>query len=92
MIKIKENYSLDDRTTFGVRATAEAWAEAGTTGEVMEAVKAARERGWPLHILGGGSNVILMSRVPGLVLHPVFHGIRREAEKDGTRQARPHVD
>ena len=84
MIKIKENYSLDDRTTFGVRATAEAWTEAGTTGEVMEAVKAARERGWPLHILGGGSNVILMSRVPGLVLHPVFHGIRREAEENVT--------
>ena len=84
MIKIKENYSLDDRTTFGVRATAEAWAEAGTTGELMEAVEAAKERGWPLHVLGGGSNVILMSRVLGLVLHPVFHGIRREAEKDGT--------
>ena len=84
MIKIKENYSLDDRTTFGVRATAEAWVEAGTTGELMEAVEAAKERGWPLHVLGGGSNVILMSRVPGLVLHPVFHGIRREAEKDGT--------
>ena len=84
MIKIEENYSLNDRTTFGVRATAEAWTEAQTTGELMEAVKTAKERGWPLHILGGGSNVILMSRVPGLVLHPVFHGIRKEDEKDGS--------
>ena len=84
MIKIEENYSLNDRTTFGVRATAEDWTEAQTTGELMEAVKTAKERGWPLHILGGGSNVILMSRVPGLVLHPVFHGIRKEDEKDGS--------
>ena len=83
MIKIEENYSLDDRTTFGVRAQAQAWAEADSPAALMEAVETARRRGWPLHVLGGGSNVILMSRVPGLVLHPVLRGLRNEPDASG---------
>ncbi|MDO5531385.1 UDP-N-acetylmuramate dehydrogenase [Sutterella sp.] len=84
MIRIQTEKRLDTLTTFGLRSTAEAFAQASSIEDLQEAAAVARERGWKLHLLGGGSNTVLMSRVPGLVLQPVFRGIRRETDASGS--------
>ena len=76
MLKIEYDKPLDALTTFHLRSDAEAWVEVDSIEGVRGTVAEAKRRGWPLTVLGGGSNVVPMSRVPGLVLHPAFKGIK----------------
>lgn len=75
------NVDLAPFTTFGLHAVAETFVCAETVDDVRAALS---DRGTkPLHILGGGSNVLLTGDVKGLVLHVSVKGrgvIREDAE------------
>lgn len=83
MLKIEFDKPLDEFGTFRLPAVAEAWAEVETAEEIGEAFDEAARRGWNVTILGGGSNVVPMARVPGLVLHPAVRGLEVSRREDG---------
>ncbi|MGB6131059.1 MAG: UDP-N-acetylmuramate dehydrogenase [Acidobacteriaceae bacterium] len=78
---LREEVALAPYTTFGIGGPARWFAEAEDEASVVEAVRFARERGVPLFVLGGGSNVLAADEgFPGLVLHVAVRGV----EQDGS--------
>ena len=75
--------SLAELTTFGFPATAERFATCNSLEDVREALELSRETPGPLHVLGGGSNVLLTGNLSGLVLHMGISGIQ-EVGRDGS--------
>jgi len=74
---------LSSRTTLGVGGHATHFVSADTDGAVLEAVRAARERGTPLYPLGGGSNVVIADEgVEGTVLEVAICGVKIERKGD----------
>jgi UDP-N-acetylmuramate dehydrogenase len=75
-MRIKEYEPLAPLTTFGIGGVARWFAEAASEEEVVEATAWARERGLPLFVLGGGSNLLISSvGFNGLVLRVALRGI-----------------
>ncbi|HET7244401.1 MAG TPA: UDP-N-acetylmuramate dehydrogenase [Streptosporangiaceae bacterium] len=71
-------------TTLGLGGPARHFAEAADDTELVAQVWAADERGEPLLVLGGGSNLVVADEgFPGTVVHVATRGIRREADGDG---------
>lgn len=66
------DYDLSRSNTLGLPCVAERYAAAGSLAELQEALALARSRAWPLTLLGGGSNLILPGRLPGLVVRPAL--------------------
>jgi UDP-N-acetylmuramate dehydrogenase len=76
---VKENELLAPRTTLGVGGPARWFAEATSEAEIADAAAWARERGVPLFVLGGGSNLVVVDAgFNGLVLHICPRGITFE--------------
>lgn len=84
MLKIEYDKPLAALTTFHLRANAEAWVEVASLEDIRDVLSVARGRGWQTTILGGGSNVVPMPLVPGLVIHPVFRGIHEAQSESGS--------
>lgn len=84
MLKIEYDKPLAALTTFHLRANAEAWVEVASLEDIRDALSVARGHGWQTTILGGGSNVVPMPLVPGLVIHPVFRGIHEAQSESGS--------
>ena len=81
-MRILENQSLAAFTTFGIGGPARYFVVAETEGEVVDATTWAVERGIPLFVLGGGSNLLVAdSGFDGMVLKIGLRGI--EAKSDG---------
>jgi UDP-N-acetylmuramate dehydrogenase len=82
---LEENIPLAPLTTFRLGGPARFFVDAGSVGEVQEAVAFARSKDLPLFILGGGSNLLVAdSGWSGLVLKVGITGIdRRAGEIDG---------
>ncbi len=75
-ITILENVSLAPRTTLEVGGPARFYAEPRTPEAAREALAWARDRGIPVMILGGGSNLLVADRgVPALVLCVHIRGV-----------------
>jgi len=71
MIKVEENISLANRTTFRVGGPARYLVTAQSVQELEEALKFAREKNLSVFVLGAGSNVIFPDRgYSGLVIKP----------------------
>ncbi|MEM7038656.1 MAG: UDP-N-acetylmuramate dehydrogenase, partial [Bacteroidota bacterium] len=66
---IQENISLKDRNTFGIDAQARFFAEVKSVTELQEILQDARWAEVEKMVLGGGSNVLLVGDVSGLVIH-----------------------
>jgi len=81
---VRENLSLKAFNTFGIEARARLFVEAHSESEVREALVLAVERGLPLLVLGGGSNLLLTRDVEALVLRMASRGVRI-LEDDGGR-------
>jgi UDP-N-acetylmuramate dehydrogenase len=80
-LKIQENISLAPLTTLGIGGPARWFVEAASEGEVAEACECASERGVPLFVLGGGSNVLVAdSGFNGLVLRVAIDGLELTGE------------
>ncbi|HZH72213.1 MAG TPA: UDP-N-acetylmuramate dehydrogenase [Mariniphaga sp.] len=81
MIRFFENHSIKNYNTFGVDAIARYFFEFTEIEDVDTFVKS--NQTWsnvPYFILGGGSNVLFMDNVEGLVLHPNVPGIGKVHE------------
>ena len=76
-VRIQEKVELGPLTTLGVGGAARYFAVAASESDVREAVRWAGERGLPLFVLGGGSNLLVSDAgFPGLVLQIGIQGVR----------------
>ena len=81
---IQENKPLAPFTTFGIGGPARWFVEAQSDEDVREAAAWARERGVPLFVLGGGSNLLVSDAgFDGLVLHFSARGLNAEESAGG---------
>ncbi len=79
MLTVLENQPLAPLTTFGIGGAARYFAAARSESDVTEAVAWAKERGLPLFVLGGGSNLLVSDGgFPGLVLHIDIRGVAQD--------------
>lgn len=77
-VLLQENIPLARLTTLGVGGPARYFAEAHTPADVRAAVREAHQRGLPLFVLGGGSNLVVSdSGFSGLVLKIAIEGIEQ---------------
>jgi len=75
-MQIQQQVPLAPLTTFKVGGPARYFVEARSEEDVRTAVAEARSRGWPLFVLGGGSNLVISDAGwPGLVLKIALKGI-----------------
>jgi len=76
---MRENISLAPWTTFGIGGPARWFVEAASEDAIVEANDWARQRGVPLFVLGGGSNLLVADAgFDGLVLRVAVKGIERD--------------
>lgn len=71
-LTLRADHALTGANTLGLPCVAERYAAPATLDALREALALARHRDWPLTVLGGGSNLILPARLPGLVLQPAM--------------------
>jgi UDP-N-acetylmuramate dehydrogenase len=75
-MRIEENKPLAPLTTLGIGGPARWYVEAHSEEDIAQTVYWAREKGHPVFVLGGGSNLLVAdSGFPGLVLHVLLKGI-----------------
>jgi UDP-N-acetylmuramate dehydrogenase len=80
-MEFQEGVPLAPYTTFKIGGAARWFAEASSEAEIVEAAAFAKERGLPLFVLGGGSNVLASdSGFGGLVLRIRLLGLRERFE------------
>lgn len=75
--------SLLALNTLRLPSTAERLAMPTSVDEARDAIEQARSAGRAVTILGGGSNVVLRARLPGLVIVPRIVGVDVVRERDG---------
>lgn len=79
-MKLSRDVPLAPLTTLGVGGRAKALAIADDEEGVVAALELAEAEGWPLLVLGGGSNVLIADEgFPGLVLRPAVRGLEERA-------------
>jgi UDP-N-acetylmuramate dehydrogenase len=75
-VRLTRDVPLAPLTTLGVGGRAAALAHAEHEDDVVAALALARDEGWPVLVLGGGSNVLVADEgFPGLVLRPAVRGV-----------------
>lgn len=79
---------LGGSNTFRLPCVAEWCADVETFSDLPVLLDFAREHALPIRVLGGGSNVVLPERLPGLVLRMRSRGITCEDETSGGRVVR----
>lgn len=81
-LAIQPDVALARHTTLGLGGSAERLVVVRSESELLAAVDLAAERGWPLAILGGGSNVVVADRgVPGLVVLMQLGGLAVDGDR-----------
>ena len=90
MASIQRDHDLAHANTLGLPCVAERFTAPATLAALEEALAEARSRGWPLTLLGGGSNLILPERLPGLVVQPAMADWWRESAGEG--RVRVHAE
>ncbi len=81
-MKFSENYSLKGANSFGFEVSAEYCCEITSLSELREALAFADGKGLDVLVLGGGSNLILVDDIPGLVILNCLRGITVKADVD----------
>ena len=69
---LQTNIDLTLANTLRLPCHAEHYAAPGTLSALRTALAYAHAQGWPVTLLGGGSNVLLPEQLPGLVLRPAL--------------------
>ncbi|SDL88862.1 UDP-N-acetylmuramate dehydrogenase [Franzmannia pantelleriensis] len=77
-------HDLQGANTLGLPCVAERFVAAESPATLAKSVVLARQHDWPLTVLGGGSNLILPRRLPGLVIQPTFAEWRYRREAGGS--------
>ncbi|WP_438958556.1 UDP-N-acetylmuramate dehydrogenase [Porticoccus sp.] len=75
MLDIQAAVSLQPFNTLSLPATAEFFCRIHTRDDLFEALEWARQKNIPVTPLGGGSNLVLVDDLPGLVLQIAIPGI-----------------
>lgn len=82
-LPIEENVPLAPLTTLGVGGAARFFLEAREEKHVVEGLDLADSHGWPVFVLGGGSNLVISDDgFPGLVVRIALKGVRFEGPCD----------
>jgi UDP-N-acetylmuramate dehydrogenase len=79
---IQRDYDLGGGNTLGVPCVAGWYATPTNLAELSDSLALAQAQSMPVTILGAGSNVVLPSRLPGMVLRPMMMGIRMLKRQD----------
>lgn len=74
-MNIISNADLSFLNTLGVPSVCDYYCEVTTEGMLVSVIQWAQNKGIPLCILGGGSNVLLDRHIHALVIRPLFKGI-----------------
>ena len=82
-MKTFEHFSLLKYNTFGINAIADCFVRLESSQDYQQLVESDMLKQSPFFILGGGSNVVLPDRYPGIIVHPANEGVRL-LEDDGT--------
>lgn len=72
MATIRRQWDLSHANTLGLPCIAERFAAPDSVEALRDTLTGAREQGWPVTLLGGGSNLILPEHLPGLVVQPAM--------------------
>jgi UDP-N-acetylmuramate dehydrogenase len=76
--RVQPGLPLAKLTTLRIGGPAEFYVNAATLRDVADTVAAAKDAGLPLHVLGGGSNLLVSDDgIPGIVL--TLHGMKKIA-------------
>ncbi len=76
--RVQPGLPLAKLTTLRIGGPAEYYVAASSLRDVADTAAAARESGLPLHVLGGGSNLLISDEgIPGIVL--TLHGMKKIA-------------
>lgn len=81
-MEVHAGYSLKAYNTFGLPATAEFFVRAETIEEIKEILTWKKNKN--LFVLGGGSNILLIDKVPGVTLQNALKGIEMIQEDEGS--------
>jgi UDP-N-acetylmuramate dehydrogenase len=82
-MKILENISLADHTTFKIGGSVRYFAVAESESDLLEALAFAKDKGVPFFILGGGSNLLASDQgFLGLVIKMEMKGVSVEKRRD----------
>jgi len=80
---VKENVQMAPMTTLGIGGPARYFAEVTDSDSLSAGIRWARDRGVPVFVLGGGSNVVVSDDgFPGLVLRISIRGIDTRIDND----------
>lgn len=71
-MKILHQYPLDSLNTLGLSAVAEHFVRVESADELTQVLE--QIRGQPVHVLGGGSNMVFLPQISGWVLQPSLPG------------------
>lgn len=82
MISWIENADLSAKNSLGFKVTAERFVAVETLEHLELALKDVEQNHWPLLILGGGSNLVLKSFIPGAVIGVNLRGINVLADNE----------
>lgn len=77
-MQFEQDKLLTELNTLGFNQKAERYLEVDTDDMLSEAVAYAKQKHWPIFILGGGSNIVLTQDVPGLVIRLISDTINYE--------------
>lgn len=77
-LNLEQRFDLTKYNSFSVPCTAEYFCSVSSVEEILEARAFAHEQGLPISILGGGSNVVLRSNLPGLCVHVKVDGLQTD--------------
>ena len=87
---VREQVALAGYTTLRLGGPARRLVEAATETEIVAEVQAADERGEPLLVLGGGSNLVVADEgFPGTVVHIATGGVSRGRGERGPVERSP---
>jgi UDP-N-acetylmuramate dehydrogenase len=82
-MRIREDVPLAEWCTLGIGGAARWFHRAGDESAVQKALGWARDNNIPVHVLGGGSNVVFSDAgVNGLVLQIDIRGIEQSSDRD----------
>lgn len=79
--EIQQNVSLRQFNTFGLDANGEFFVQVTDIGSLQVLLQQAQVQALPKFVLGGGSNMLLVGDIPGLVIHNRIKG-RRVLQED----------
>lgn len=82
IMPILENHPLTALNTFGLKSVARFYVEVDSEEACRAVFQSDTAAAFPVLVLGGGSNVILASRIEALVVHPTMKGIVLIEEQD----------